>query len=262
MLVSNDVFADEKADLVSPKDKTELPECFFEEMNRLEQEVAYLRLALKKSRKHLHMAHVELGAKVEEIYELEAELCNLSGQLEGNRSGKEMLPAMTGPGTIQARPGLEIGETEMPVQDKLGEPDVVIASASRAPAVSYPVPLQLNSQIPDSSKGGYDAANPRIDPILFAKKATVNRSEQDRIEKECKAILEEHPAAKFFITGHADDFSLSHTNRVVSLNRASFLARDLEVRGIPRSALTVEGKGDSEPSATGNRRVEFKIILP
>lgn len=69
------------------------------------------------------------------------------------------------------------------------------------------------------------------------------------------------------IIGHTDSVGSEQSNRVLSFNRANTVANYLATRGVNRSIIRTQGKGESEPIANNktaqgraqNRRVEIAI---
>ena len=102
---------------------------------------------------------------------------------------------------------------------------------------------------------------PRIRPIYYRKNWAVNYRERERVLRELKDILSDHPDARISLVGHADDSRFGQTNQDVSANRAVFLARYLMIHGISQKSFrSYKGVGNSRPPAIGpNRRVDILI---
>lgn len=95
-----------------------------------------------------------------------------------------------------------------------------------------------------------------------------NRETLDDVAQQIK----EHPGAKVFVQGYANNVSGTEkedAEELVPLSqaRAEFIVEELVKRGISRSTLTAEGKGGADPLADRNdqanwwknRRIEFLI---
>ena len=80
-------------------------------------------------------------------------------------------------------------------------------------------------------------------------------------------LLESEESVHITVVGHTDDIGDEDLNEQLSLERAQATARQFAVRGIERTRLTVEGRGESDPMAANdteagrrvNRRVEFLV---
>lgn len=65
------------------------------------------------------------------------------------------------------------------------------------------------------------------------------------------------------ITGHSDRPGSASVNRRTSLARARVVAEALVARGVPRSALTVDGEGEDAPfipTADGVREIQNRRV--
>ena len=68
------------------------------------------------------------------------------------------------------------------------------------------------------------------------------------------------------VTGHSDRSGPAGANRIASRNRAQLVADYLAAKGVPRSAMTIEGRGEETPliatedgvREVQNRRVEIR----
>ncbi len=80
--------------------------------------------------------------------------------------------------------------------------------------------------------------------------------------------LQKYPETTVLIVGHTDNSGSDAYNQTLSVNRAQSAANYLASRGIDRSRVRVEGRGESEPIAPNdnaqgsaqNRRVEVAIF--
>jgi flagellar motor protein MotB len=101
----------------------------------------------------------------------------------------------------------------------------------------------------------------KIPPTFFTRGSAVNQGDRDRLFNDMNRVLKFHPDVTFKLIGHADDSKYKETNFDISSNRAKFTALNMIYRGIPKSAVSYEGVGDTEPSTEGNRRVEVIVTL-
>jgi len=62
-------------------------------------------------------------------------------------------------------------------------------------------------------------------------------------------VLQSYPGSKVFITGHTDATGSADYNLLLSNQRALQIAKYLEMRGVGRSRISLEGKGEHEPVA-------------
>jgi hypothetical protein len=58
-----------------------------------------------------------------------------------------------------------------------------------------------------------------------------------------------YPDSKVELTGHSDSTGMKEFNKLLSLQRAGEVAEYLEMRGIEKERITVEGRGESAPLA-------------
>lgn len=82
--------------------------------------------------------------------------------------------------------------------------------------------------------------------------------------------LNAHPETRVTVVGYSDSVGGAEANRELSLRRAESVANYLGQRGVARSRMTVEGRGELDPVADNateagraeNRRVEMLIQSP
>ena len=95
-------------------------------------------------------------------------------------------------------------------------------------------------------------------------KAEVTRDSEATLDK----VAEDYRAnpAPLSVTGHSDRSGPAGTNRRSSKQRAQIVANYLASKGVPKSAMTVEGSGEESPiiatedgvREVQNRRVEIR----
>ena len=81
-------------------------------------------------------------------------------------------------------------------------------------------------------------------------------------------IMNRYPRTQIVVAGHTDSVGSEAYNMQLSLQRADAVADYLIMRGVERSRLRTEGRGESEPIATNdtaagrsqNRRVEIFVV--
>ncbi len=87
-----------------------------------------------------------------------------------------------------------------------------------------------------------------------------DRAKYNRVVK----ILKKHPQLRLKLQGHADEVGDENWNYKLSVWRAEEVQKLLVGRGIDKSRLELEGKGEEAILKPGkhsqNRRLEFKII--
>ena len=89
----------------------------------------------------------------------------------------------------------------------------------------------------------------------------------DAVLAQMRAALANLPAAEVVIIGHTDRVGSVDANDRLSLARAETVREMLVASGLPRSAISVAGRGEREPAVptadevaeARNRRVEIKI---
>ncbi len=87
--------------------------------------------------------------------------------------------------------------------------------------------------------------------------------------EKLKLVLDNNPAAKLEVTGHADITGPESFNRELGLKRAEYVKTFLVNAGINADQIMTSSKGSSEPAApnntpegrAANRRTEIKIII-
>lgn len=98
--------------------------------------------------------------------------------------------------------------------------------------------------------------------------AVLSQSDQTRFDQLADSIKGLN-YEKILIIGHTDATGIESKNKQLSLERAGSVARELNLRGIPRNKLKTSGKGSARPVAensnkTGralNRRVELLFYM-
>lgn len=87
--------------------------------------------------------------------------------------------------------------------------------------------------------------------------------------EKLKLVLDNNPAARIEVTGHADITGSEAFNNALGLRRAEFVKSFLVNAGIKAEQIVTSSKGSSEPAASNstpegraaNRRSEIKIII-
>ena len=156
-----------------------------------------------------------------------------------------------GPGATTATTGAAVGYNLDLVKEKLG----MATKGSRVQvAEQADGSLKVSVPGPDSFSAGGASIDPRLHPIL------------GRIA----SALTEHPVSTITVVGHTDSMGEAPANTELSGRRAAAVADYLAQRGVQRSRMTVEKRGESEPIADNtsewgraeNRRVEMVIRPP
>jgi len=91
----------------------------------------------------------------------------------------------------------------------------------------------------------------------------------DEYLKKLKLVLDNNPAARVEVTGHADITGSAPFNNELGLRRAEFVKAFLVNAGIKAEQIVTSSKGSSEPAASNstpegraaNRRTEIKVII-
>ncbi len=91
----------------------------------------------------------------------------------------------------------------------------------------------------------------------------------DEYMKQLKLVLDNNPAARVEVTGHADITGSAAFNNELGLRRAEFVKSYLVNAGIKAEQIVTSTKGSSEPAASNstpegraaNRRSEIKVII-
>lgn len=110
-------------------------------------------------------------------------------------------------------------------------------------------------------------ARPRSFTVQFEPNGNRLAAGADAVLAEMRAVLAALPAAEVVITGHTDRVGTVEANDRLSLVRAESVRDILAAAGVPRSAMTVAGRGEREPvvptadevAEARNRRVEIKV---
>lgn len=133
---------------------------------------------------------------------------------------------------------------------------------------------------PPPVRSFYDpCANPVLPSILFDLDKYSVKSEFDSQLAEVARIMRDCPNLTLCVVGHTDNRDSNSYNDVLSYKRAKEVIEKLvKDHGISRSRLTLQYRGENEPSVSGlsdapsmkgidadhalNRRVEFRICPP
>lgn len=122
-----------------------------------------------------------------------------------------------------------------------------------------------NLQVSEQQDGALKVNMPGS--VSFASgSATLNSSLHGTLDNIAKT-LNEYPASTITVVGHTDSMGDQQANIDLSRRRASAVADYLSTRGIQRTRMVVEGRGEAEPVADNateagrsqNRRVEMLI---
>ncbi|GMV04066.1 MAG: hypothetical protein AMXMBFR53_03470 [Gemmatimonadota bacterium] len=105
---------------------------------------------------------------------------------------------------------------------------------------------------------------------LFPVGATDVGDEASREIRRLGAILAERPGVTLVVEGHTDSTGAEESNRTISRLRAEGVAAVLRGAGVPASAMTTAGRGETDPVADNgtadgrarNRRVELLVRIP
>lgn len=149
---------------------------------------------------------------------------------------------------IGAGAGAAVGYNWQAIKEKLG-----MATKDSGVQVSEQKDGSLKVNVPASVSfaSGSAAIDARLHPTL------------DKIAN----TLNEYPASKITVAGHTDSVGSAQANLELSSRRAAAVADYLAQRGVQRSRMTTEGRGETEPIADNateagraqNRRVEMVI---
>jgi len=110
-------------------------------------------------------------------------------------------------------------------------------------------------------------ARPRSFTVQFEPNGNRLAAGAEAVLTEMRAALAVLPAAEVVITGHTDRVGSVEANDRLSLARAEAVRDILAAAGVPRSAMSVAGRGERAPvvptadevAEARNRRVEIKI---
>jgi outer membrane protein OmpA-like peptidoglycan-associated protein len=156
------------------------------------------------------------------------------------------------------------------VQANGGKAILDTAYAAATPGSGALKPATTNAQEVDRIFGGTLKALP-IDPKIYRLYFV---SESDTLtpegQKAFNAVFDEikqRKVSEIVVTGHTDTMGGRSYNDTLSLNRASFVAKLLTLRGLPPSSITVVGRGERELLISTaenvpeprNRRVEITV---
>jgi outer membrane protein OmpA-like peptidoglycan-associated protein/tetratricopeptide (TPR) repeat protein len=114
----------------------------------------------------------------------------------------------------------------------------------------------------------------RVKPIFFEFDSYgLSANAKDKLN-ELTAVLQQYPNLKLLIIGHTDAIGNEVYNERLAERRAKAVADYLQSKGIDKTRLTTESKGETDPAAINrtidnrdaprgralNRRVQFRII--
>ena len=216
------------------------------ELATKECEVAEANAELKKVREDLHIAQVELGKKAVEILDLQSAMERISGELK----------------TVEAR--LTRAEDLSRIIAELKEELEREKLANRELRAELSEGNQETFAKPTETGGASVAASVLVEKnrtFVFTAENSTDYQQREHMVEEIVELMNRHPGARIKLTGHADDFLSEAKNREASERRAEFLLQHLVSKGVPREALSAEGRGKSEPSLAGNRRVDVELII-
>lgn len=131
-----------------------------------------------------------------------------------------------------------------------------VAAVAAAPQVTETTEFVSPTAVPTSTHTLLQFGNNSLDV------GAQNGSQLDQLSQEIKST-----DAKALIEGHTDSVGSAESNKVLSLDRAIVVKRELKNRGVSSDRLHAVGLGEEQPVATNdtaegraqNRRVEVKI---
>jgi OOP family OmpA-OmpF porin len=156
------------------------------------------------------------------------------------------------------------------------DPAALLRARNLNPAkVRFAFEPYLSLNTPFAARRELDAAVERIRKQVIRFDTNSSKlviAEADRIDDltlEIGRVLRLRPQARITLIGHADEVGMPEINMKLSLARASQVADALAALGVPRSALTLEGVGNTKPIRSGttdwdrstNRGVSFEVAL-
>ena len=164
-----------------------------------------------------------------------------------------------------------ISAPEMPTPTETAEPtepspslpaEVATVAMAIEPPNTDEIEMVLNERTPEPEAAPQPVVTPAVAPVVtpvFTNELTTsvpfetNQFElgpQAQLEAEKIAdLMMNHPEAKVELTGHTDANGSEEYNMLLSMQRAEKIAEYLEMRGIDRERIKVEGRGESAPMA-------------
>ena len=105
--------------------------------------------------------------------------------------------------------------------------------------------------------------------ILFPSGSPAVKSQAKTSIQKISDILKKYPENRITVIGHTDSTGSDATNQALSEQRARAVKAMMVSRGVPASAVTALGAGESSPVASNksqqgraqNRRVELQITM-
>jgi outer membrane protein OmpA-like peptidoglycan-associated protein len=94
-------------------------------------------------------------------------------------------------------------------------------------------------------------------------KGEVRSDDAATLDKVAEAYRAD-PSARLQLSGHTDRSGNAATNRRTALNRAETIRAELEMRGIPRNAISVASFGEEQPlvpTEDGVREVQNRRVV-
>ncbi len=128
--------------------------------------------------------------------------------------------------------------------------------------------LQITATMAQKKLDDLKRSQAAIDPVQYNLGATKVATQQTRVLKQIRKILEDFPHARFEIVGHTCDLGNADLNLELSRKRARSLYDFLISQGIKTDHLSHRGVGHAEPKTPNtseanrrlNRRVEVVIL--
>ena len=159
---------------------------------------------------------------------------------------------------------------------------VAVSEEPRLPQVAEPGtnPLLIRASGPRAELGGRlagvspatDAVRRHVETLQFAR-GSASLAREEYIILQAVAALRARKGGRIAVVGHADrggahGLAGRRVNRLIAERRAATVADALVALGLPRAAVTAEGRGDREPryaetnaaGAAGNRRAEIYLL--
>lgn len=128
--------------------------------------------------------------------------------------------------------------------------------------------LQIAASVAQKKLADLKRSDAKIDPVQYHLGATKVATQQTRVLKQIREVLQKFPHARFEIVGHTCDLGNATTNLELSRERAKSLYNFLVSQGIKADLLSHRGVGQAEPKVPNtseanrrlNRRVEVEIL--
>lgn len=170
-----------------------------------------------------------------------------------------LLPQADGrPSAVEVRQGQQVQRLDRPYQ------------ALEARADALPAPVQLAASAVQQRYGSLIALQPmrpRMFVVQFKPNSNQLTDDSQPVLAEALAALAQAPAPELVVIGHTDRVGSVEANDRLSVVRAETVRELLVAAGVPRSAVSVAGRGEREPAVptddevaeARNRRVEIKL---